>query len=174
LVSEADFGKLENLLERCERRGLRFRAFDPSRARMELEKLADFNEAVFANASFFTSISTADFVKKYEPILPIIDPDFVQMAEMEDGKLVGLVFAVPDLLDSTRKTAIIKTLARLPDAKFEGLGGVLTLLLYQKLREKGFTHIIHALMREGNRSVNLSERFEAGAFRRYQLFEFVF
>jgi hypothetical protein len=174
LISEANFEKLDNLLERCERRGLCFRSFDLNRARLELEKLADFNEAVFRNASFFTSISTADFVKKYEPILPIIDPDFVQMAETEDGKLVGLVFALPDLFDSTRKTAIIKTLARLPGPEFEGLGGVLTLLLYQKLRKKGFTHIIHALMREGNRSVNLSDSFEAGAFRQYQLFEFIF
>jgi len=65
---------------------------------------------------------------------------------------------------------IVKTLAVLPERRFAGLGTVLVNRLQTAAREAGCTEAIHALQREDNQSLRISQRFSAEIFRRYALF----
>ena len=109
----------------------------------------------------------------YAPLKSFIDPAFVLMAENSGGQLVGYIFATPDLPEAQQlgriNTLIVKTLAVLPDRRCAGLGGTLLEQAHLAAHAAGLTRAIHALMYEGNRSLNLSRRY-ATRFRSYELF----
>jgi len=90
------------------------------------------------------------------------------MAEQQ-GRLLGYMFALPNILESPVRTVILKTVAVLPERTGAGLGAVLIDRVQQISRELGYTRTIHALMHESNRSRNIS-RHTATPFRRYTLF----
>ncbi len=152
-----------------EQKGLTFRHFDISRADEELSKLADFNLAAFHDAFLITPIEKAIFMAKYQKIIPLLRPDLIWIAEDND-LICGLFFAVPDYLDLQKRTAIVKTLARLPDARYKGLGEFLAALWVNTAIEAGFTRMVHALMRDDNASLRTSGKFWGEPFREYVLY----
>jgi hypothetical protein len=149
--------------------GLIFRHFDIEKADEELNRLAEFNLAAFHDAFLITPIEKATFVAKYQKIVPLLRPDLIWIAE-DAGRICGLFFAIPDYLDAQKRTAVVKTLARLPDARYKGLGEFLTALWVNTAIEAGYTRMIHALMRIDNASVRTSGKFWGELFREYVLF----
>jgi hypothetical protein len=138
----------------------------------ELATIHQISLQSFAKAFLFTPIPLSSFIASCEQLKPWIKPELVLIAERQQ-KPAGFLFTLPDPAEAQRgetvRTVIGKTLAVLPDRLNAGLGIYLTELLHQKSRAAGYTRVIHALEREGNRVCNMSGRY-GDVMRRYSLF----
>lgn len=146
--------------------GVRLRPFDPARADGELAAIHALSLEAFASNRYYAPISLETFVSGYRPVLPILDPDLVLLAEDEAGVLKGFLFAIPDFNEGARpSTVILKTYA----SRAKGLGSVLANAFHEQVRRKGYREVIHALMHEDNLSARHSDRTGGRVFRRYAL-----
>jgi GNAT superfamily N-acetyltransferase len=138
----------------------------------ELGKIYAVSKISFQQNFLYTEIPEAEFVAMYEPLLPIVRPELVLIAE-KAGRCVGYLFAIPDLAMKTRgseiDTFIIKTVSILPEPELRGLGSLLVARAQQIGHELGFRRCIHALMFEDNISINISRHY-ASVMRKYTLY----
>jgi GNAT superfamily N-acetyltransferase len=156
---------------RFERAGVRIRPLDVARFADESRSIYRVSIAAFKNNFLYSPVDELEFTATYAPIQKYVDPSIAFMAERRDGA-VGFVFALPDRSRpnaSVPETAIIKTLARLPDDDLRGLGAVLLERCRRAAFERGYVRGIHALMHDANASVALSGRF-GSIMRGYTLF----
>ena len=138
----------------------------------ELARIYEVSKVSFQKNFLYTEIPESEFVAMYRPLLPIVRPELVLIAE-QAGRCVGYLFAVPDLAMKTRglaiDTFIIKTVAVLPEPQVRGLGSLLVARAQQIGHELGFRNCIHALMFEDNISLNISRHY-ASVMRKYTLY----
>jgi len=158
--------------ERLAAQGVTIRDLDLESADTELMAMHEVATRSFRDSYLYTPLGAQDFAELYRPILPLVEPRLVSIAE-HAGRTVGFCFCVPDVTERARlgrvESAVLKTFAVLPG--YSGLGGVLAARTNAAARELGFTRVIHALMHEDNvRSRALSDR-SAREIRRYALFE---
>ena len=117
-------------------------------------------------------ICRTDFIEQYRPILTLVRPELVLLAEHGE-RLVGFLFAVPDILQAQRgqpvDTVILKTAAVLPGREYAGLGNLLVARCHAAAAALGFRRAIHALMHESNESLNVSAHY-GRSFRGYSLY----
>ena len=140
--------------------------------RRELDGIYTVSQVSFKQNFLYTEIPPTDFVRMYEPVLPLARPELVLIAER--GKdCVGYLFAIPDLAQAARglpvDTFIIKTVAILPNPELRGLGTFLITRAQQLGSTMGFRRCIHALMFEHNSSLKISRRY-AAVMRKYTLY----
>lgn len=167
--------KRDQLAERIRARGVVIRPLDAARFDEELRALYELSVTAFAENLYYSPIGFDEFRARYQPLRPLLDPELVRLAEDADGRLLGFVFAFPDLLtvrDGRPTRAVLKTLATAPAARGLGLGTFLTDEVRRLAHEKGYASVIHALMQTDNASVSIS-RHTARVFRRYALYEWV-
>jgi GNAT superfamily N-acetyltransferase len=165
--------KRDELAERIRARGVVIRPLDASRFDEELRALYELSVTAFAENLYYSPVGFDEFRARYQPLRPLLDPELVRLAEDADGRLLGFVFAFPDLLtvrDGRPTRAVLKTLAAAPAARGLGLGTFLTDEVRRLAHEKGYASVIHALMQADNASVSIS-RHTARVFRRYALYE---
>lgn len=164
--------RTDDALARLAAAGISIRPFDAARAAADLRRIFTLSLAAFSHNFLYTPIGETEFLSQYAAVLPFVKPELVLLAERED-RLLGFVFALPDLLQARRgqpiDTMILKTVAVDPSAAGIGLGGVLVDLVQRAARTGGFRRAIHALMHETNRSRALSRHY-ARTIRRYALF----
>jgi hypothetical protein len=158
--------------ERLAAQGVRIRDLDVLHADAELLAMHDVAARAFRDSYLYTPLGAEEFAALYRPILPLVEPRLVSIAEHE-GRAVGFCFCVPNTTEHARlgriESAVLKTFAVLPG--YTGLGGVLAARTNAAAHELGFSRVIHALMHEDNaRSRALSTR-SAREIRRYALFE---
>ena len=157
---------------RVDRLGVALRPIRMDRFETELRAIHAVVTASFQGGFLYQPLSEAEFVAEYLPIRPYVRPELVLLAE-HGGRVVGFVFAVPDVLQARAgqsiDTAIIKTLAILPERALAGLGSHLVATTRRSARALGFRRLIHALMHESSKSRGISARY-ATLFRRYTLF----
>lgn len=153
--------------------GVRLRPLDPVRYKDELKSIYDVVATSFVNGFLYQPMEETEFMMQYERLRPYVRPELVTMAMHED-RLVGFIFTLPDLLETKsgrpNQTAIIKTLAVLPDRRFAGLGTHLGITNRRAAYALGYRRMIHALMHESNKSLSISSRYAPKQFRRYSLF----
>lgn len=153
--------------------GVRVRALDPSSFESELERVYPVVAAGFARALLASPISEDEFVAQYRPLASLLAPELVQIAET-DERAVGFLLVVPDWLQAQRgeriNTAVVKTLAVLPEYTRRGLAILLIERAQMSARELGYSRAIHALMHEGNVSRHLSVTHHGRIIRRYTLY----
>ncbi len=147
--------------------GIKIKGISTDDLESELYKMAIFVNKAFRNNLYFTPVEPSSFVKKYMELKPLISPEFVEIATLEN-EIVGLVFSFADPADPSR--LILKTLARIPMEATKGLGKVLSDHVINKAAISGFQSVIHALMQEDNRSVKLSDNHQSEIFRTYALY----
>jgi GNAT superfamily N-acetyltransferase len=164
--------RLTRVAERLEQLGVKMRSIDVDRFQAELEAIYTLSLISFRDNFLYTPIELAEFVAQYSQIQPYLQPELVLLAE-QAGKLVGFLFALPDLLQAQRgqaiDTVIIKTVAVLPGRAYAGLGNLLVSRCQEIAAQLGYTRAIHALMHDDNQSRNLSSRY-AHTIRQYTLF----
>jgi GNAT superfamily N-acetyltransferase len=140
--------------------------------RRELQKIFSVSQISFRQNFLYTEIPETEFISMYEPLLPMVHPELVLIAESA-GQCVGYLFAIPDLALKARgldvDTFIIKTVSILPQPHIHGLGTLLVARAQQLGRQMGFRRCIHALMFEDNISLNISRHY-ASVMRKYTLF----
>jgi len=152
--------------------GVTLRPIDLTRFEQELKAIYSVAEISFQNALLYTPLSEDAFSAQYQRIRQYVRPELVIVAERAD-RVVGFVFTTPDVLEIARgappRTAIIKTLAILPDREYAGLGSLLTAQSHAAAAALGYERVIHALMHESNRSRKISAH-TGQTMRRYALF----
>lgn len=171
-VAEPD-PRRDDLAERLRARGATVRPLDLDRFDGELRALYDLSVAAFARNLYYSPIGFEEFRARYLPLRPLLDPELVRLAQDAEGRLLGFVFAFPDLLavrDGRPTRAVLKTLATAPAARGLGLGTFLADEVRRVAHEKGYASVVHALMQTDNASVSIS-RHSARVFRRYALYE---
>lgn len=146
--------------------GLRLRNFNPARAEEELTRVHRLSLEAFADNHFYQPIALEAFLASYRPVLPAVDPELVLMLEDEAGELRGFLFAVPNLVEGPQtKTVILKTYA----SRVKGGGSMMANAFHERVRARGYSDVIHALMHESNLSATHSGRTGGKVFRRYAL-----
>ncbi|MGE5707616.1 MAG: GNAT family N-acetyltransferase [Bacteroidota bacterium] len=163
----------ENLAYRDPRRArveerlkdVRIRSFRMEEAEEELKRIYRLSEVVFQNNLFFAPITEEDYLRLYRPLLPLVNPELLLLAEHE-GREVGFFFSIPA---ERTDTYIIKSFAILPERRYAGLGNLLVWRSRDIAQRLGFTREIHALMWDGNASSAISSR-SGRVIRRYALF----
>lgn len=159
---------IASIEEKLSARGVKVRALKISDFESELAKVFAVCEKAFTGNFLYTPTSENAFIEQYASIKTLIDPRLVFLAE-KDEEVVGFVFALPNLTDKDGQTIIVKTLARLPERQFAGLGHLLLSKVQRQASDLGYRQAIHALMHQSNGSVALSNRY-ARIFRHYELF----
>lgn len=162
--------KIERMESYFDDRGAKFRSINLNNLEEDLKKLARFNNDAFSENFLFTPIAEEDFVAKYSQLKKYFDPELIWIVEDENGEIQAISFSIPDYLDQTGKTLIIKSLARKKQTSLRGIGAYLIGKTYQIARRRKFERVIHALMIHDNHSVNISNNYEGDAFKSYTLY----
>src|SRR5262249_45022765 len=153
--------------------GVCIRALDPREFERELRRVYPVVAASFAEGFLASPIGEEAFVAHYRPLQSLLVPALVQIAET-DERVVGFLLAVPNWLQAQRgetvDTAIVKTLAILPQYQQQGLGILLGARAQYAGQSLGYTRAIHALMHEDNLSRRLSATYHGHVIRRYTLY----
>ena len=168
LAPQPDFADTE---ARLAREGVVLGPLRMDRFEDELRALHETSLVGFRNNFLYTDLAWEEFHALYAAVESLLVPGLARMAWCGDV-LAGFLFTLPDRLApaGTAPAAILKSLTVRPEKRFAGLGSVLTKDCHLRARELGFVKAIHALQREGNTVLRLSERFGARVFRRYALF----
>jgi GNAT superfamily N-acetyltransferase len=152
--------------------GLTIRPLDPERIEEELHELWRIATSAFAGSFLYTPIEETEFRSMYRQLLPAVRPELVLIAEQDD-QAAGFCFSVPDVLQARRgltvDTAIMKTIAVLPEHQRRGLGSLLISRVNEAAARLGMRRCIHALMHEANPSRKIG-RGLLRDFRCYTLF----
>lgn len=158
---------------RLEKSGVILRTLDPVRLEEELRAAYAVTVAAFSHAHLYTPLPEEDFLSRYLSLGSALRPEFILLAE-KAGKLVGYLFAIPDLNAAAAKgatdTLIGKTIAVLPGREFAGLGAVMSERMYAIAHAAGFRALIHALQYDGNSSAKNLSGEGLSLVRRYALF----
>jgi hypothetical protein len=146
--------------------GVRVVQWDGMRSDELINRLFEASAGAFARNRFFKPIERVAFLKLYEPIMPLMDPQHVFFAQSADGTLIGFLFGIPDRLEGDKpQTVILKTYA----SGVRGVGHLLADTFHRGAIELGYMNVIHALMHVDNISLDRSGRYGAKVFRRYAL-----
>jgi predicted N-acetyltransferase YhbS len=168
-----DDPRVPDVERRLAARGVRIRALALDHIEDELRRIYRVVTEAFRAGYLYTPIAEEDFLEQYRPLVPVITPELVLLAEHDD-RPVGFLFVIPDWLQAQRgqpiDTLILKTVAVLPSFAGHGLVGLLIARGLEAARELGYSRVIHALMLERNASVRLSDRYGGRVIRRYTLF----
>jgi GNAT superfamily N-acetyltransferase len=165
--------KYRRAAQRLSHLGVRFRAANLDQAIAELQRIHALSIQSFQHNLLYRPITLPHFLDQYQPLLPLLDPALIQLAEQGDH-LIGVAFAIPDYNQAQRgdpiTQVILKTVATWPDRRYAGLGGLLVERIHAIAQKLGYHAVIHALMHDANPSRNLSQ-FYAHPMRHYVLFE---
>jgi hypothetical protein len=135
-----------------------------------VDTIHDIAHESFAGAFGFVPLPREALQALYAPYRLALDPDLILFATDPSGTPAGFLFGVPDLADSTRRWAIIKTSAIRPSAAGQRLGTWLNATAHSRFRRKGYKSAVYALMWEGSASQSWS-RFGGELLRNYTLLE---
>jgi GNAT superfamily N-acetyltransferase len=150
--------------------GVLIRPLELAEYERELRLLYDLSVDAFAANPYYSPISFAEFQGLYAGLRPLLDPALVRLAIGADGRLLGYVFAFPDLIASPGNPRIVlKTLATHRDVRGMGLGGILVDEIHAIAENRGAA-VLHALMQTSNVSRNISSKSSSVLFRRYVLY----
>lgn len=149
--------------------GVKIRNIDMQNFDNEMKVVYAFCLKAFANNFLYTPISWELFYSKYKNIQHLFNPQYILLAEYE-GNMVGFLFAIHDYYNTNEKSIIVKTVARNPDEKFNGLAFVLGDLLQKQAQNDGYVSLIHAFIHEKNKSAQYSKNnFSGSDFNEYEL-----
>jgi len=166
-VDEATMEKLNA----GELRRVTIRAIDLNNFDRELRTIYGIACDAFEDNFLYSEISEFEFIQRYHKMKPVVIPQLVLIAEHEKHP-IAFALAVPDptLSNNSVKTAILKTVGRIKDDRFKGLGLKLIAECHAAADKLGFSRMIHALYRDDNISSTYSTASDAQVFRRYAVY----
>ncbi len=155
------------------RNGITMRTLEMAHFEDELAAIHELSIMAFVRNYLYSPIPFEEFLTSYAPIRTHLLPELVLLME-HDERLVGFIFAIPDLLEPARdapmRTVILKSMAVHPEYGGSGLGGILMDEVQRAAQKLGFERAIHALMQETNLSRRISSHYGTTT-RRYTLYE---
>lgn len=143
------------------------RQFNKANFEGELREIYELSLKSFKNNFLYQAISFEDFVELYRPLVNLIKSELVWLA-FNQGKLVGMLFALPDILN--REQIILKTVAVDPDYTGLGIASYLLARVQKEALNLGYTCAVQALYKAENKSALLTAGLRTKVIRRYGLF----
>ncbi|MGE3802121.1 MAG: hypothetical protein AB7H80_13980 [Candidatus Kapaibacterium sp.] len=169
LPTAAEKSRVGRLTHHFELKGISIRELSRERFDEELIDIHKLSLEAFQKNPLYTPIPFQEMATLYEPLRQIVDPAFVLIAESAEFGIVGFVFAVRNLYAPENSSLIIKTVAAKPIPVARGIGTLLVEMIHERAKDRGYRHVIHALMHDANLSTHvLGEQSEV--IRRYLLF----
>ena len=160
---EATIAKHEATIEKT----FLVRQFNSANFEGELREIYELSLKSFKNNFLYQAISYEDFVELYRPLVNLIKNELVWLA-FNQGKLAGMLFALPDLLN--REQIILKTVAVDPDFTGLGIASYLLARVQKEALNLGYTFAVQALYKAENKSAQLTAGLKTKVIRRYGLF----
>jgi GNAT superfamily N-acetyltransferase len=158
--------------QRLRGQGFTVRPIEVARIDAELSALWTLATDAFAGNLLYTPIDQAEFRSIYTPLLPVLQPQLVLIAE-HGGRAVGFSLAVPDVMQARHgqsiDTVVFKTLGVASSMKQRGIGKWLFDCTIQAARALRFRRAIYALIHADNPSGRLAHP-SGRDFRRYALY----
>ncbi len=159
-------------VERAQELGFRFRSFELSQLRSELEACHRISHACFSGALGYAPIPFSVFEGMYGPLLSQVPKELLILVEDPDGAVVGFCLCYPEIFAPERREFVIKSLAVDPRVQRASLASAMMSKAHQTAIDMGFVGGgIYALIRADAHSVAISEKAGARIFRRYALYE---
>ncbi len=149
-------------------RGITVSPLERAEADSTLAEVWPLCREAFSPAPFYRPIEFEEFRGLYRGVIGRLPLDLILVARSDEGRLLSFVLAYPDM---AANLIILKTLAVAPGCGVWGVGTHLADEIHRLAREQGYTGVIHALMNEGNASMNISLKFRSVPFRRYALYQ---
>lgn len=143
------------------------RHFNSSIFNSELRDIYELSLKSFENNFLYQAISFEQFAELYRPLSAVIKDELVWLA-FHQSQLVGLLFALPDRLNSEQ--IILKSVAVHPDFSALGLASYLLARVHKEALKLGYTRSIQALYKDENKSSALTASLSPRVIRRYGLF----
>lgn len=165
-----DEERLNKHEERFKSQGAVFRTIDMDNLEEDITKIAEFSISAFSNNFLYSPATVEDFSKKFMKISSLFDPRMILLVENAEGVIQGLCFSIKDYFDPTGKTLVVKSIARLNDSPFKGVGAFLGGKTTQAAAEAGYKRLIHAFFLEDNASRRISESNSGDDFKSYALY----
>jgi len=163
--------RLPRASARLEALGVKIRPIDVSSLEADLKLAFAVARRAFRNNFLYMPIEESEFLEQCRGLEPLLREGLSALA-LHGSEPVGLIFAMPDLLQARRGAKVtdylIKTIAVVPGRAYAGLGTALMAHSRELARARGITRAIHALMHDGNHSTNVNAE-HSRTFRRYAL-----
>ena len=152
--------------------GLRCRNLDMEKIDQELAFFYEISEDAFSKAFLYSPIPFANFKLIYQSVLPFIDPQLVWIIENEKNEAEAFILGLIDHFDPKNESIIIKTIAKRSDSRIRNLINYGMKLLYEKMLERGYKYLVHALIHNKNfASAKASRgRLKGKSYRKYSLY----
>ncbi len=167
---QLDEDRLEQFKDRVKAQNLVIRNIDLINFEAELIKIANFSNNAFKSNYLFSEFTADSFISKYLPIKEYVKTELFYIVEDSKGDLQGFLFCIPNYFDSKNESVIVKSMAILPKRELAGLGIYLGELMYKKALKLGYSKAIHAYMIDENKSIGLSNRFNAEKYKAHHLY----
>ena len=156
-------------------RGFSDRPIRLDRLDEELRTIHAISTAAFRQSWGFSDIAPDEFQAIYRPLVPLIEPALVRVADAPDGTPVGFILAYADPAASPGHPDarfIVKSLAVLPEVRraVPGIGTGLAVAVHRQAAARGYPVGIHACVADEAYTQRISARF-GERFRSYATFE---
>ena len=148
---------------------IRLRTIDLANFEAELEQIYALCMLAFSSNVLYSEISKEQFIASYLPLQSMLNEEYIWIAENQQNECLGFLFAFENKLNATENELIVKTIAKHPSFRYNGLGTLLGNQFMKKAIENDITSIIHAFMHQNNTSKNLSQHFNGECIRSYEL-----
>ena len=132
-----------------------------------LDSIYEISIQSFKQNLFYKPIDREAFKAMYRSYQQFLVADLILVAKKGD-KPVGFIFSLPNYLDSTRRSVVIKTIAVLPEYRQEGIGKKLYEAVTKEALKLEFREFITALIYKENNSQRLCDGGKV--IREYTLF----
>jgi len=161
--------KVAHKIEESAQNGVIVREFDSNRIDEELKQLFPLVKGSFERNTLYTDISWETFYRKYASVIKQLGTRYVLFAEKE-GEIIAFVFAFQNLLETSKKQLIYKTVARKYGKEYAGIGHVVALEVMKRAVEDGMEDAIHAFMIYDATSTDISRNFNSQPYKEYVLY----
>lgn len=163
----------EKKLLQCEKlfhdKNIHIRNLDLLNFEKDLDHIFQVSLAGFKNNFLYSPISREEFMAKYLPLKPIANPSTIFLAF--DGEIcVGFSMCLLNLYNKEKKQLVMKSAARLPAFRYNGLGTYFNELIKKGAKESGYEELIVAFLIDDGVSENtFSSANDNVSYREYEL-----
>ena len=131
----------------------------------DLTAILQISLSAFEENFMYDDITLDGFMGLYKPMLPMIDPELLLIAEV-NGLAAGFMFSF-----AAGDRLILKSMGTLPQYRGMGIGSMLMAQVLATGRAKGLKTAVAALMSDDNASHKIVSKYGSELIRKYTLYK---
>jgi len=131
--------------------GFNFRRITLKRLNKDLETIYRLSKEIFFKGKYYSDINFKEFKYFLKRKISLNKLRLAHIVFDKDKRPIGFCYSFAE----NKKTLVLKTIGILPKYQNRGIGAALLYLHHKTAKQKGFSKIIYALIREENKIKNL-------------------